>query len=90
MGTVREPSCFQYRTGVGRGAWRNQQLFVMAQHTSGAHLRCTLPCTTWLPCRRGRAYHGLGRLQEALRDFEAAEAGAEAEGDIKHKHDVTK
>ncbi|PRW44272.1 inactive TPR repeat-containing thioredoxin TTL3-like [Chlorella sorokiniana] len=40
--------------------------------------------------RRGRAYLGLGRLQEALGDFEAAEAGAEAEGDIKLKHDVTK
>ncbi|KAI7846268.1 hypothetical protein COHA_000248 [Chlorella ohadii] len=40
--------------------------------------------------RRGRAYQSLGKLQEALADFEAAEAAAEADGDIKGKHDVTK
>lgn len=41
-------------------------------------------------CRRGRAYQGLGRLQEALGDFEASEAAAEVDGNIQHKQKVAK
>jgi hypothetical protein len=41
-------------------------------------------------CRRGAAYHGLGRLQEALRDYEAAEVAAEAEGFDKAKKQIAK
>ncbi|KAL4428292.1 hypothetical protein ABPG75_002381 [Micractinium tetrahymenae] len=40
--------------------------------------------------RRAAAYHGLGRLQEALRDYEAADAAAEAAGEWKPKKSIAK
>lgn len=40
--------------------------------------------------RRAAAYQGLGRLQEALRDYEAADAAAEAAGEWQPKKMIAK
>lgn len=42
------------------------------------------------PRRRAAAYHGLGRLQEALRDYEAADAAAEAAEEWAPKRTIAK
>lgn len=64
-GAGRKLSCVQYLAGIGEGAsclaaWRNQQLVVTVQHTSGAHLRCALPCPAPLCFCAGVAAHTMG------------------------------
>ena len=58
--------------------------------TTPCHTRDATPPPCPPPGRRGTAYQGAGRLHEALRDLEAAEATAEAEGEERSKRLIAK